>query len=110
MSDPGFPARYLGFMMVVFTIACMIALGAFVISLSVAWHGSACSGGRLMAYGARCGISGSTLGWVVSPTEVGAGLFLDQLVRWVCGLGSEGVVQSCNGLLLCRSSRNRYRN
>ena len=40
VSDPGFPARYLGFMMVVFTIACMIALGAFVISMSVAWHGS----------------------------------------------------------------------
>ena len=39
VSDPEFPARYLGFMMVVFTIACMIALGAFVISLSVAWHG-----------------------------------------------------------------------
>ena len=40
VSDPEFPAKYLGFMMVVFTIACMIALGAFVISLSVAWHGS----------------------------------------------------------------------
>ena len=40
VSDPEFPARYLGFMMVVFTIACMIALGAFVVSLSMAWHGS----------------------------------------------------------------------
>ena len=40
VGDPEFPARYLGFMVILITIAGFIALAAVVISLSVSWRGT----------------------------------------------------------------------
>ena len=40
VADPGFPARYAGFLVTLVLIAGFIALAAVVISLSVSWRGT----------------------------------------------------------------------